>query len=167
MDALPFIARSLAGLPRGDALDVACGSGRHVALLASLGFRVTGIDRDEEALRACAARAPGTRLIVRDVENDGLPEGRYDVVVTTFFLYRPLIPSLRRVLRPGGTWLLETFHVENHLRFQHPRRRAFALEPGEAESLASAAGFTVVHVDEGLHEGTYTTQLVARSDAAG
>ena len=35
---------ALAGLERGDALDLACGPGRHATALSKKGFRVTGVD---------------------------------------------------------------------------------------------------------------------------
>src|SRR3954453_2647499 len=38
----------LADLPAGDALDVACGTGRVTEILAELGHRVVGIDPSEE-----------------------------------------------------------------------------------------------------------------------
>src|SRR5256885_12754346 len=38
--------------PRGRVLDVACGHGRHVRYLSSLGLAVVGVDRDGAALAA-------------------------------------------------------------------------------------------------------------------
>src|SRR5256885_2921489 len=38
--------------PGGRVLDVACGHGRHVRYLSSLGLAVVGVDRDEAALAA-------------------------------------------------------------------------------------------------------------------
>lgn len=157
---LPFIAQALTALPRGRLLDVACGQGRHLRLALGLGFQVTGVDRDREALAACPASA--TR-VERDVERDGLPPGRFDVVLTTFFLHRPLVAALPAALVPGGIWLMETFHVENHLQRAHPGRRVFAWEHGEAAALARAAGLTVESVDEGDHDGVFTVQLRARA----
>lgn len=163
--ALPFVLTELDRLPAGRALDVACGKGRHLAALLDRGFEVMGVDRDREALAEAARRAPRATLLVRDVEADGLPEdmsGTFDVVVTTFFLYRPLVPELFRALAPGGVWLLETFHVENHLRRGHPRRRAFSLEAGEARALAEESGFELVSLDEGERGDVFTARLVAR-----
>lgn len=156
---LPFIARHLPST--GSALDVACGTGRHVALMIARGLTVTAVDRDAEALAHCT----GAACVLRDVEAHGLPEewtGRFDLVVTTCFLYRPLLPAFFRVLKPGGVWLMETFHVENHLRSGHPRRRELCWETGEAGRLAEQAGFQVRFLDEGLHDGIFTTQLAAQ-----
>src|SRR6185312_5385996 len=49
----------------GTALDLACGSGRHVKLLLARGYRVTAVDRDISRL----APAPGLEAIQADLEN--------------------------------------------------------------------------------------------------
>lgn len=40
----PIVRDILDGLPRGTALDTACGTGRHAEYLASLGHKVIGVD---------------------------------------------------------------------------------------------------------------------------
>ncbi len=162
--ALPFIERELAGLTPGTALDVACGRGRHLALLGRLGWRAVGVDRDADRLVDAARVAPSAELVCADIEAapEALPPGLFDVVLTTFFLYRPLVPHIARRVVPGGLWLLETFHVDNHLRRGHPRRAAFCLGPGEAAELARESGLEVVSLDEGERGDVFTARLVAR-----
>jgi SAM-dependent methyltransferase len=165
MEPLPFLANAAELRGPGRALDVACGRGRHLALLEARGFSVVGVDDNPEALESARQVCPGATLIRRDVEADGLGAelgGPFDLVLTTFFLYRPLIPELFAALKPGGSWWMETFHVENHLRAGKPRREAFCWQPGEAARLAEEAGFEVLSCEEGEHGGTWTTQLVAR-----
>ena len=41
--------------PQGTVLDIACGHGRHMQLLAAQGHPVLGLDRSAEALSAAAA----------------------------------------------------------------------------------------------------------------
>ena len=162
---LPFVAEALEGLSPGRALDLACGRGRHLALLAERGWRVTGIDRDAERLAECRALVPDATLFADDIESEGWapPEpGTWDVVLTTFFLYRPLVPAIAAALAPGGRWLLETFHVDNHLRRGHPRRRHLCLAAGEAGRLARAAGLDVVSIDERERGTVCTVRLIAR-----
>jgi 2-polyprenyl-3-methyl-5-hydroxy-6-metoxy-1,4-benzoquinol methylase len=67
-DVLAFVDRCARALAPARALDVACGRGRHLALLAGLGWHVTGVDLDEQALGEAAAHAPTARLLTRDVE---------------------------------------------------------------------------------------------------
>ena len=51
-------------LPQGKALDIAMGRGRNALFLASRGFEVEGLDRDELSVLACeqAAKAQGLQI---------------------------------------------------------------------------------------------------------
>ena len=99
----------------GDALDVACGLGRHALWLAERGLLVYGVDRDEEAVRALNDEARARRLPltadVLDLErgNQVLAVAAYDLVVVVHYLHRPLFPQLIAALRPGGVLVYETF----------------------------------------------------------
>jgi len=127
------------------------------------GWQVVGIDRNSDVLEQASRQVPQAHIVEWDVEQNGLPDlgGDFDLVTTTFFLYRPLLPALFSVLRPGGQWLIETFHTRNHIERGHPRRRHFCLGPNEAGKLAKAAGFEVVWANEGEHGGLWTTQMLA------
>ena len=46
----PIVQGILDGLPRGVALDAACGTGRHTTYLASLGHAVIGVDSSSAML---------------------------------------------------------------------------------------------------------------------
>ena len=115
---------------------MACGKGRHALLLAAAGFAVTAVDRDEDALDRLRAQAVRLELDVRveaiDLEAPGvvLDAARFDLVVVTRYLHRPLVPQLVEALAPGGMLVYETFLVGQAER-GHPRNPAFLLEPGE------------------------------------
>jgi len=161
-DAPParFLQEQLHRLPKGTALDVATGQGRNALYLASLGYAVEGMDRDEQALATLAARAKernlsNVTLRHMDLEADpnrppDLPTERYDVVLVFFYLYRPLFPVLLHTLKPGGMLLYETFLIDNHLRHHHPRRKEFCLTHNELLHLAQ--GLRVLHYDEGTRD---------------
>ena len=163
---LPFVENALTRLPQSvRVLDVACGSGRHCCAAAKRGHHVVGVDVDAAALERLQAHLPQATTLRFDVEeNASLPPdlGHFDVVITTFFLFRPLIPAIAAALRPEGAWWLETFHVDNRTHHGTPRREHFALQTGEAAALAAAHGLGVHTVDEGEHNGVWTTQLIAR-----
>jgi SAM-dependent methyltransferase len=55
----PVVRKMLDGLPRGRALDAACGTGRHAQYLASLGFGVIGVDGSPQMLAIAKAKLPG------------------------------------------------------------------------------------------------------------
>jgi len=115
--------------PGGAVLDVATGGGRHAKLLARMGFEVDAVDRDLSAF----GDAPDNVALARaDIESGPWPyEGRrFDAIVVTNYLHRPLLPVLVRSLEPGGLLVYETFAQGNE-RFGKPSNPAFLLAPGE------------------------------------
>jgi SAM-dependent methyltransferase len=96
-----------------EVLELGCGPGRYVSILAALGHRVTGVDPLafpfwEEIKR----RWPETTLIP-DVRAERVPfsDASFDSVVCVgALLYfddpREALGELRRVLRPGGSFVL-------------------------------------------------------------
>jgi SAM-dependent methyltransferase len=131
--------------PGGSVLDVACGSGRHLRWLHERGFRVTGVDRDAAALRTLAGIA---ETLAADIEGGPwpLPGRRFDAVLVTNYLWRPLTPALLAALDDGAVYLHETF-AEGQQTIGKPSRPEFLLQPGEL--LRLAAGLRVVAFEDG------------------
>jgi SAM-dependent methyltransferase len=129
-------------------LDVACGAGRHLRYLASLGYAVVGVDRDEQALAALAGLR-GTELRAADIEGGAWPFSpeEFDGVVVTNYLHRPLFPHLVGALRPGGILIYETFARGNE-RYGRPSNPDFLLEPGEL--LRRIEPLSVIGFEQGL-----------------
>nr|WP_314624827.1 class I SAM-dependent methyltransferase [uncultured Noviherbaspirillum sp.] len=136
--------------PAGDVLDLACGSGRHVRLLAALGHPVLAVDRDPQALAACAA--PGVQTEQHDLENGApwpYPGRAFAGIVVTNYLHRPLFEHLFRALAPGGVLIYETFAAGNG-RFGKPSNPDFLLRPGELIDRARlAGGLRIVAFEDG------------------
>jgi FolB domain-containing protein len=163
-----FLVEHLHRLPKGKALDVAAGHGRHSLFLASHGYQVDAIDRDENALAQLTATAqsrafPAVTTRAIDLEQPtpfdlGLGKEAYDVIVVFFYLYRSLIPSLIDALKPGGVLAYETFTIDNYFHHQHPKRWEFCLAPNELLRLTS--GLQILHYDEGGHTENRTSGLV-------
>jgi len=113
-------------VPPGRALDLACGGGRHAKHFAALGYAVTAVDREPHVI-------PGVRFLQADLEDGSpwpLPGERFQGIVVTNYLHRPLFPLLMESLAPGGVLLYETFMLGNE-RFGRPSNPAFLLRPGE------------------------------------
>jgi len=115
--------------PGGEVLDVAAGAGRHARLLARMGFEVDAVDRDASLF---ADPPPQVRVLQADLEAGAWPyEGRkFDAIVVTNYLHRPLLPVLVDSLERGGMLVYETFAQGNE-RFGKPSNPAFLLAPGE------------------------------------
>ncbi len=147
----PWVVRFAPLLAAGSSvLDVASGTGRHSRWFESLGHRVTAVDRDADALAASGA----SETVVGDLEaGEGPGRGwpfsdrRFDAVVVTNYLHRPLFPSLIDALAPHGVLIYETFAAGNG-RFGRPRNPDFLLEPGEL--LRHCASLAVVAFEDGL-----------------
>jgi len=150
--------------PEGTVLDLACGSGRHLRWLAAQGFAVTGVDRDGAAVEPL--RAVG-EIVVADVEGGPwpLPDRRFDAVVVTNYLWRPLWPRIRASLTDGGVWIHETFAAGNET-VGRPARPDFLLQPGEL--LRAAEGLRIVAFEDGFLDSPerFVQRIVAVAEAA-
>ena len=151
--------------PGGRVLDVACGSGRHLRWLASQGFAVTGVDRDEAALAPLRGLA---EVVVADIESGPWPfPGRlFDALVITNYLWRPLWPALRAAVAPGGVLIHETF-ADGHQTIGRPARPDFLLQHGEL--LRECAGWRIVAYEDGFEDAPprYVQRVAAVAPAEG
>ena len=133
----------------GSVLDVACGSGRHVRLFNERGCRVTAVDRDETAL---AALAPIAQTVVADIENAPWPFAgcRFDAVVVTNYLWRPLMPAIVDAVAEGGVLICETFAAGNE-SVGKPSNPHFLLRPGELlQAVSERGGLRMVAYEDGF-----------------
>ncbi|HUT48591.1 MAG TPA: class I SAM-dependent methyltransferase [Alphaproteobacteria bacterium] len=158
--------------PAGSVLDLAAGSGRHTRYFLGLGHRVVAVDRDVSRLADLAADAHRAKITAEVIEADletGAPlplaGRRFDGVVVTNYLYRPLFAELRNALAPCGVLLYETFGIGNEV-YGRPRNPDHLLRPGELLELARGQ-LEVVAYESGLVErnGSAVIQrLCARRD---
>ncbi len=152
LEASPWVARWIRLLQPGLlVLDVACGFGRHTRLAVQQGHRVVALDRNDEALAGLAS-LPGVRTVTADIENGEWPLAgqRFDAVIVTNYLHRPLFPILLGSVSDTGLLIYETFAKGNE-RFGRPSNPDYLLEPGELRNVASASlrvlGYEDVYVD--------------------
>jgi SAM-dependent methyltransferase len=132
--------------PGATILDLACGTGRHLRWLAARGFRLTGVDRDRDAL----ARSIGlAELIEADLESGPWPLGgrKFDAVIVANYLWRPLWPAIVGSVAEAGVLLYETFAVGQQF-VGRPVNPEFLLRRGEL--LSAAAPLRVVAFEDGF-----------------
>ena len=132
--------------PGGSVLDVAAGNGRHTTWLAARGHVVTAVDRDSAATAALHGIA---QVVVADIEAGPWPLAgrRFDAVVVTNYLWRPLLPTLTAALAEGGVLLYETFAAGNET-VGKPSNPDFLLRPGEL--LEAVGALRVIGFEDGF-----------------
>lgn len=140
--------------PGRSALDLACGSGRHVRFLLAAGLQVCAVDRDEAALQGLADS--GAECIQADLEGAPWPlDGRqFDLVLVTNYLWRPLWPHILASVAPGGWLIYETF-ADGHQHIGRPSRADFLLQRGELLRVCSEhlPPLRVVAYEDGFAQG--------------
>lgn len=111
----PVVWGLLEGIAPGDALDLACGTGRHARRMVELGHRVEGVDLTPEMLRVAEASVPQASF--REGDLRAIPAAResYDLVVCGLALAHvpdlaTAIAEIARVLRPRGVAILSVLH---------------------------------------------------------
>ena len=153
-EAAPWVVRFIEGVAAGGhVLDVACGGGRNARLALARGLRVTAIDRDLSGVADLADRAEVT-LIEADLE-DGSPfplaGARFDGVVVTNYLWRPILADIVAAVADDGVLIYETF-ARGQERLGRPANPDFLLKPDELVD-AARPRLTVVAFEHGLIEG--------------
>ena len=104
-----------------DVIDCPCGYGRHSTEFARLGLHVVGVDRSEVLLAEARRRAgegEWPRFVQADYRELPFEDGSFDCVANLFSSLgfwgeegdRRAIAEFRRVLRPGGSLVVETMH---------------------------------------------------------
>ena len=104
---------------RGPVLDVCCGSGRHLAGLAALGYDLTGVERDPAVAQAAREAVPGARIVEGDANRLAeLVSGPFAGVVCLWqsFGYgtaaenAALLGAMAALLEPRGRLLLDVYN---------------------------------------------------------
>jgi len=151
------------------ALDIACGNGRHSKYLVSLGFEVDALDISSVAIEQLQG-IPHINAIEVDFDTYRLEKNKYDLIVCTYFLERKLFPQMIEALKPNGIILMETFlHDEGNERT--PSNPAFRLNEGELEAYFDHQ-CELLHIPEFWdtdYQGfkTMKTSMVARKKSGG
>ena len=137
-------------LPRGRALDIACGKGRNSLYLAELGFEVAAMDISTVALDEARTRAQSKQLRIdwrqTDLEVVQLEEAAFELVVNFNYLQRSLIPQIERAVKVGGYVIFETYLIDQK-EIGHPKNPDYLL--GHSELLEQFRDFRVLYYREG------------------
>lgn len=166
---LAEIDRWMAQQPGRDVIslvDLACGTGRHITALIDRGYpvtmQITAADINQNHLEmlkmSLPAGAPVTPVCF-DLEQDGavladqLGQSRFDLVLVTNYLHRPLLAQIFGLVSPGGLILYETFGQGNEV-YGKPSNPDFLLAEDELTDRLPA-DFAVQHRFFGQRQELY------------
>ena len=116
-----FLTSVAGSIPQGKVLSLAEGEGRNAVYLASLGYRVTGVDGSKVGLRKAndlaAERGVAITTVHADLGKLEIEPEHWDGIVACFChvpqeIRVPLHRAAVRGLKPGGVFLLEAFSKE-------------------------------------------------------
>lgn len=116
----PFVQALLQAYPNAQAVDLGCGRGEWLELMAETGYDIQGVDLDEGMLEACHQR--GLNAQTGDaIQHLQTLHDQSQTVVSAFHLVehmpfdqlQELVMQAMRVLKPGGLLIMETPNPEN------------------------------------------------------
>jgi len=99
-------------------LDLCCGPGGATRYLAARFAAVTGLDCNETSLEEARRKAPGALFVRARAEAMPFADHSFDLVHTSLAMHemapdlrRAIFAEVRRVLAPGGTFVLIDYHA--------------------------------------------------------
>jgi O-antigen chain-terminating methyltransferase len=130
-----MLARYLQYFPGPDAgpvLDLGCGRGEFLDLLAERGVTASGVDQDGDMVAACRGRGLDVRLCGLIAALEATPDASLGGVVSFQVVeHLPLVELLQMIVlahqkvRPGGCFIAETVNPESVITFT----RAWSIDP--------------------------------------
>jgi SAM-dependent methyltransferase len=161
--------------PGDDVLDIGCGVGAFLRLVAEGGGQPFGLDASQALLELARERVPEADLRVGDMEALPYADDSFDLVTgfNSFFFANDIVAAVReagRVAKPGAPIVIQVWgpHERNDLEAMKeivrpfmPPRPADAppepdySEPGALEDIATRAGLT----PETVFDVTWTYEL--------
>ncbi|MDF1876707.1 methyltransferase domain-containing protein [Sulfurimonas sp. SAG-AH-194-L11] len=162
----PLLQRYIEHAQVGEALDIACGTGRNTHFMQEKGFFVDAVDISDYALGEIKD-LKGIKKFELDLDTYNLEINKYELIVNINFLSRRLLPQIKEALRCGGLLIFETFIIA-HGDFTQPVNPEFLLRKNEL--LHAFIGLDIIYYEERRDtnlrgEDTMVASLVARKPA--
>lgn len=118
-------------------LELGCGTGKHLSLLAERGCQCIGIDASDQMIRMARERHPGLKFKVQNIQTLDV-DGKFDVVLSLFHVMNYLgstaaltqvMQKVASLLTEGGVFLFDSWYGPA-VQHDQPtsRKRVFANE---------------------------------------
>ena len=141
----PLVEKYIEHANVGQAIDIACGTGRNAHYLSDLGFMVDAVDISDYALERVKNSATINKIDI-DLDKYNLTPNKYDLIVNVNYLNRRLVSQMKDALKSGGVIMFETFIVA-HGDFKLPTTNLdYLLRKNEL--LHSFIGLDVIYYEE-------------------
>lgn len=141
----PIVEKYIEHVNVGQAIDIACGTGRNAHYLSDLGFMVDAVDISDYALERVKNSATINKIDI-DLDKYNLTPNKYDLIVNVNYLNRRLVSQMKDALKSGGVIMFETFIVA-HGDFKLPTTNLdYLLRKNEL--LHSFIGLDVIYYEE-------------------
>ena len=137
MEPVPFLVKMIQGLPPGQAICLAAGTGRNAIFLAQNGYQVTAIDISQAALHWCDQISAKLGVEVKTLEADllafDLGNEVWDLATNLYFYEPSIFRGLKKAIRPGGHILFQTYSQAQKKFAWGPSNNAFLVHPQDLE----------------------------------
>src|SRR3990167_7219101 len=141
----PLLEKYIEHAKVGQAIDIACGTGRNTHYLSDLGYIVDAVDISDYAVERVRDSAT-IKKIDTDLYKYNLTPNKYDLIVNINYLNRRLVSQMKEALKSGGVLMFETFIVA-HGDFHLPTTNLdYLLRKNEL--LHSFIGLDVIYYEE-------------------
>lgn len=175
----PDVGKWAGGLQKGATiLDLGAGVGRHAISLHAAGFNVTALDAAPQSLAKIEEVEAGVKCIDGRMDNLPFENNTFDHILSWNVIYHGdetvllnTIGEVRRVLKPGGTFMLTMLSKRrlkcDQEKLSHPReisRNTWVFDDdssdkrhphyycGASEMLALFQGFEVISMEDREHD---------------
>ncbi|WP_414548189.1 class I SAM-dependent methyltransferase [Anabaena sp. CCY 0017] len=154
---ISVVEKAVSATDNSPTLDIGCGRGEWIEMLSEQGFQTSGIDINNAMVHQCQSLGLNAVLgdglqFLRSLPNNSL------AVVSSFHViehlqmqqFMALLDEVLRVLRPGGTIILETPNPENLIvgacNFYLDPTHRNPIPPPTAQFILENRGFTPVEI---------------------
>ncbi|EQC44698.1 bifunctional 2-polyprenyl-6-hydroxyphenol methylase/3-demethylubiquinol 3-O-methyltransferase UbiG [Bacteriovorax sp. Seq25_V] len=160
-----FLAKNYDFIPNGSrVLDIGMGEGRNAVFLATKGYKVTGIDISNVAIKKARmlAREFGVRIdtVHKSVNDYDVPNGSIDAIICFYYVDREIVKKLMDWLKPGGVLVFEGYTLKEKEMNGMKEKDSYLLKNDELLTLFPK--FNILKYEQPLHRSEFTASIIVQ-----